>query len=292
MHLKNAVRVFVGALVLPVAAVAQTPRTTSATPAPRVSFAAGYEVHRDRLRYRFENPSNYDTAFLVPHYFEQTYVADNQWLTGSAQYSLFGDRLETEAAFTPEITTSGKDFDTFFNPGGDVIVYGTGGDVRMRSFRFAQWSEARLARLTWRLGYIYRRDRSQFLPTDRIVIHSSPPSETRSPTFGRERTISEVHQIPIDVSGSRAWSPRWTFITAAQLSPLVWSTLTTHLPDKYPGQPIVFAAKALEWGGRLQLVRDGRWPIIIGLSYAKTVSYRATSEIHRSGLQLSVRIAS
>jgi hypothetical protein len=120
---------------------------------PRVTVAAGYEVHRDRLRYRFENPSNIDTPFLVPHSFAQTYVADNQWLVASARYQVFSQGLETEVGFTPEVTTLGSDFDTFHDPNNDVVVSGTAGDVRMRSHRFTQWSEGRLWGMPFRLGY-------------------------------------------------------------------------------------------------------------------------------------------
>ena len=60
-----------------------------------MSLSAGYEAHRDRLHYGFENPSNIDTPFLVPHRFDQIYVADNQWLSVSARYPVFGDYMKT-----------------------------------------------------------------------------------------------------------------------------------------------------------------------------------------------------
>ena len=54
-------------------------------PTAPVAVSVGYEVHRDRIRYRFENPSNFSTPFLVPHEFTQGYVADNQWLVVSTR---------------------------------------------------------------------------------------------------------------------------------------------------------------------------------------------------------------
>ena len=99
-----------------------------------VSVTVGYEISVERLRYRFENPSMFDTLFLVPHAFTQSYRASNQWVVAAVAYRLGGDRFATEAGFTPRRRTRGSDFDTFNNPG-DVIVYGTDGHVQMRSCR-------------------------------------------------------------------------------------------------------------------------------------------------------------
>jgi hypothetical protein len=180
--------------------------------------------------------------------------------------------------------------DTFYDPNDDVVITGTKGDVLMRSLRFAHWSEGRLWGLPWRLGYTYRRDRSQFLPTDRIVTHSNPPSEIRSPTFGHETTFSRVHEVPLEVSLPTRLSPTWALTVAAQMSPLIWARLTTILPDKYPGQDIVFDAKVIGAGGRLEVVRRGRWPIVLLLQYGRTWSYRAASQFSRNALQASVEM--
>lgn len=259
--------------------------------ARQVTVTTGYEIHRDHQRYTFENPSNIDTDFVVPHSFTQTYVANNQWLVVSVGWPLGGDRMETEFAFTPERQTLGWDLDTFYNPNNDVVVSGTAGEVLMKSLRFAHWSEARLWGLPWRMGYSYRRDRAQFLPTDRILTHTSPPSELRSPTFGHETTYSQVHEIPIEVSKPKRLTPAWSMLVAADVSPLVWARLTTILPDKYPGQDIVFDAKVIGAGGRLQLVRDkGRWPIVLAMHYGRTWSYASARQFSRDSLQGSVRI--
>jgi hypothetical protein len=256
-----------------------------------VTITAGYEVHRDRLRYTFENRSNIDTAFLVPHAFTQTYVADNQWFHVSARYPVGGDWMETEFAITPERQTAGWDVDTFYDPNDDVVVSGTRGDVRMRSLRAAHWSEARIWGLPWRMGYTYRRDRSQFLPTDRILTHSNPPSELLSPTFGHETTISQVHEIPIEVSRpTRLWRT-WSVVVGADLSPLVWARLTTILPDKYPGQAIVFDAKVLGAGGRIRIVRQAkRWPVEAAVHYGRTWSYATARQFSRDALQASIGV--
>ena len=107
--------------VHPTPARAQTPAPVP-TPARGLTVSAGVETHRDRLHYGFENPSNIDTAFLVPHRFDQTYVADNRWFVVSARYPLLGEFMQTEFSLTPWRATFASDLDTFFDPNGDVVV--------------------------------------------------------------------------------------------------------------------------------------------------------------------------
>jgi hypothetical protein len=269
---------------------AQTAADDPGAPPRGVEVRAGYEVRRDHFRYTFENPSNIDTEFLVPHSFTQRYVANNQWVFGSARYGIRGDVLETELAITPERHTPGSDLDTFYDPNNDVVVSGTAGEVLLRSWRFAQWSEGQLFGLPWRVGYAYRRDRSQFLPTDRIVRHSNPPSEVRSPTFGHETTISQVHEIPIEVSRPINLTSSWRLVTRAEASPLILARLTTRLPDKYPGQDIVADAKSFGAGGEIQLMRRQGWPIEFTLHYGQTWGYRTARQFRRDVLAASFRV--
>jgi hypothetical protein len=270
--------------------LAQTPSDDPSSPPDGVQVRAGYEVRRDHFRYTFENPSNIDTEFLVPHSFTQRYVANNQWVFASARYSIHDDVMKTEFAMTPERQTPGSDLDTFQDPGNDVVVSGTAGEVMLRSLRAAQWSEGRLFGLPWRVGYVYRRDRAQFLPTDRVVTHSNPRSEVRSPTFGHETTISNVHEIAIQVSRPHNLSSGWRLVPRAEVSPLIVARLTTKLPDKYPGQSIIFAAKSIGIGGEVELVRRQGWPIEIVVGYGQTWGYRAAAQFRRNSVAASLRI--
>ena len=123
------------------------------------------------------------------------------------------------------------------------------------------------------------------------MTHSNPPSEVRSPTDGRETTISQVHEVPIDVSRPTPIGHGWSLIVGADLSPLVYAKLTTILPDKYPGQDIVFDAKAIGAGGRVQLVRQReRWPIVLSVHYGRTWSYSSARQFSRDALQASARL--
>lgn len=270
---------------------AQTPASAADGSGRRLTLTAGYEIHRDRLRYEFENPSNIDTPFLVRHTYAQTYIADNQWLVASARYRLWGEHLETEVGFTPEVTTWGTDFDTFYDPNDDIVVSGTAGDVRLRSQRFAEWSEGRLWGMPFRLGYTYRRDRSDFLPADVVLTHTNPPSEVRRLTLDREQTVSQVHSFPVDLARHLTLPHGWTLVSGATVSPFVLARLTTRLPDKYPGQDLVSDAMVVELEGRVQFVRaEGRWPVFLGMKYGSTVSYTASRQFRRNGAQLSVRV--
>jgi hypothetical protein len=101
----------------------------------------GVEAQRDRFTYHFENPSSADTPFLVPHFFEQTYKADNIWLVGRASYTAAGIRWDSFGGFAPGRDSTGTDFDTFFNPDGTVIVSGTTGGISIGSWRVSQRAE-------------------------------------------------------------------------------------------------------------------------------------------------------
>jgi len=269
---------------------AQTAPADPDTPPDGIQFQVGYEVHRDHFRYTFENPSSIDTAFLVPHSFTQRYVANNQWAFVSARYVLGDYVLQSDFAITPQRQTPGSDLDTFFDPGNDIVVSGTNGEVKLRSLRFAQWSEERWFGLRWRVGYRFRRDRSQFLPTDRIVTHSNPPSEVRTPTFGRETTISQVHELPLEVSAVRRGASAWRLVARAEFTPLIFARLVTKLPDKYPGQNIIFDARSFGASGEIQAVRQQGWPITLELYYGQAWGYRAAAQFRRDVLAAAVRV--
>jgi hypothetical protein len=271
-------------------AAAQKPLSTSSDTSD-VSISAGYEVHRDHVRYEFENPSTFNTPFLVPHKFEQTYIANNQWFVGSARYPLLGGMMQSEFGATPTRNAFASDLDTFFNPDNDVIISGTAGNVSMHALRFAQWSEGRMWGIPLRIGYLYRRDVTEFKATDRIVTHSSPPSSEQTPIATHETTLSRVHEVPIGVWKGAAITPRWSVLAGADVSPVVLARLTTILPEKYPGQEILFQAKAAALAARLEFVHDTtHWPVGLSVRYGRTWSYRASSQFSRDALDAVLTI--
>lgn len=289
------VLVVVSAIGLGQAAGAPAPGESPPPPPSEPTFQveAGLERRRDRITYRFENRSNFNTTELVDHFFQQRYEADNTWLVLRGGYrSSPTRRWVAEVGFTPEVVTYGEDLDTFYNPGNNVIVSGTTGDVDLRSARAAGWLErARRGELVERFGYSYRRDRSHFhTPIRKIVSTSRPASVQESVTFARETTISEVHQVWVGWTKYRALGPRWRLGGDVSAAPATLARLTTILPDKYPGQDIVFWASGFEVAGRVTLARDGRWPIRASVDLGRTFTYQSSARFIRNSLGASIGV--
>ena len=128
-----------------------------------ITAGIGYERQRDRYAYRFETPSSFDTLQLVPHFFEQTYVADNHWLLGHVGYGGRRLRGRTQIGLTPAIITRGDDVDTFLQRGGDVVTSGTTGHVTLRSWRVDQRADLTASSpVRWYAAYSYRHDAARF----------------------------------------------------------------------------------------------------------------------------------
>jgi hypothetical protein len=267
----------------PVLAPAATaPAAAPATPSPSAAWTVGVAYQRDRFDYRFENPSSFNTAEPVPHFYEQTYDADNLWITGRVQFQLGSHPLETEGGFAPATTGVGSDYDTFSNPDGNVIVYGTTAVTDASAWRAAQyvglgdWRGTRL-----RVGYSYRRDRAEFRPSDSTTVQTRPPSSTSVWNTDRETTISEVHEIRFGVDRRFASDPNWDVRLTADASPVSLARLTTELPDKYP-DPIVSIAKGFSIDAALHVSRRiGRWSVGATVDYAQSWSYQDANQYHR-----------
>lgn len=244
-------------------------------------LTVAYERQRDRFTYRFENPSRFDTVELVPHFFEQQYVGDNNWLRVRASYRIRGVRLVTTAAVAPPVTTYGDDFDTFLQPTGDVAVSGTTGNVTLTSWRVEQRVFLpSAARVGLNMGYGYRRDRARFHAGNKLVTHTLPPSEERSIVTTRETTWSEVHEIRLGVERSASGSG-WRLTVAAHAAPTV-ARLTVQLPDKYPGVDLRFPAGAVSGGAGVSVNRAvGAVLVQAGLEYARVWSLRKEAVLRR-----------
>ena len=264
------------AILLPIAAAAQQP-----------SFEVTAGHRRLDTSYRFENDSSFDTSFLVPHFFEQKYEASGWELAAKARYRIAGRELTTRLTFAPEVLAFGSDFDTFFQPSGDVATSGTAGDVKLASLGLEQTMHARPGapfsigvRLAW------QRDRADFLPADRVVTHTQPPSETREWITDRERTVSNVFETGFEAR----WLRRHLHVTT-HASPVILARLLVQLPDKYPGRDIRFDALAWGIGGRAQWTRSiGPATAGVWIAAEKAGRYRKSARYSRGALYAGVSL--
>ncbi len=242
----------------------------------RVRLSVGWEARRDRHTYRFENPSRYDTAFDVPHFYEQAYDADNQWLIAGLRYGNESRRWDTEVGLALWGTGQGRDEDTFFQPGDIVLTYGTTAETAMRSIRFAHHGTfGRPGRMRARVGYAFRRDRARFAPSDTVIRRTNPASEVRFFNDARETTISSVHDVLVGVTANAASSDSRRVALTLDVAPLTAARLTTQLPDKYPGRDIVDVARGFSMAPSLTIeTRLGPVDVLLRANYSKTWSYR------------------
>jgi hypothetical protein len=258
-----------------------------AAPAP-ARWEVGFEYQRDRFDYRFENASNFGTPETVPHVFEQRYGADNAWLSARLFFTLGNRPFETEGGLSTGSTGIGSDYDTFYQPDGDIVRYGTTAVTDIRSWRAAQyvglgwWLGVR-----WRAAYGYRRDHADFRPSFTTILHTTPPSSAAFWNADRETTISEVHEIRLGAERVFAWDSGWCIRAAADAAPTTLARLTTLLPDKYP-EPVVFIAKSLSVNAALSVTRrTGRWHVGAVLAYAQAWSYRQSDAYHRRAISVA-----
>jgi hypothetical protein len=258
---------------------------------PAVEVSAG--VERLTYRYRFDNDSSFDTPFLVPHFFEQRYERTAPQLALRARYRLLAHTMRSALSFTPESDAFGSDFDTFFQPDGDIAKSGTAGGVRLATVRLDHaigvfaGQDVEIAVL-----FGWQRDRADFLPADRVVTHTQPPSESREWITTRETTVSQTFEVGAEGVVRAGLGTRWQIEAAARLYPAVRARLLVLLPDKYPGRDIVFTAAAWSGSGRVSVTRPlafgeaGAW-----VSIEQGGSYRRSAEFDRNAAAAGVLIA-
>lgn len=258
----------------------------------RASIQAGVTIERVVSEYRFENASSFDTAALVPHFFVQHYESTQPWFVARARYSVGRGTGETMAGYAPEHLTFGSDVDTFLQPDGDIVTSGTSGDVRMRSFAIDQRIPAGHVH-GWPLGvqarYTYRH--AEFLPADRVVTHTRPPSEARDFISTREMTTSHEVRIGMSIAAARDVGAGWRLECDGVGWPAVRGRLVTELPDKYPGTDIAFDAAGFGGEGRVAFVRGiGAGTLAFTAHAGITLPYRHAASLRQHMLGAGVTL--
>jgi hypothetical protein len=262
---------------------ATSPRAVaqSADASPQLLF--GIELRRDRFGYHFTNPSSLDASGLVPHFFEQRYVADHLWAEVTLRYFAHV-RWETSIGVTPRRAATGDDYDTFFDPDGSVVVSGTTGGVLIRSFEVSQRAEmGRAGPIRLFASYRISLDRSDFELGHKTVNRNGDLVEAMDVTT-REMTSSQMHEILFTATASRDVGSEWHVSIGGELAPTTIGRLLVQLPDKYPGQDLVFIAKVLAGGARLAVTRGGRWPIELSVEGGHTWHYRSSDWLSRDSI--------
>jgi hypothetical protein len=179
-------------LAVALCAAAPAARAQTAVDPPRVEV--GVDVERLRVLYHFSNPSSFDTATLVPHFFEQRYAIENLWATADARYTA-GIPWRISGGVTVPRDGRADDFDTFFNPGPSIVVSGTTGDARMQAVRlgqFGQIAHAGGARIS--AGYRLRIDRADFGLGHKTVTRGGALVSAED-VDTRERTTAQLHEF-------------------------------------------------------------------------------------------------
>lgn len=252
---------------------------------PAVSVS--YERRHDPYTYRFENPSRFDTAELVPHFFEQRYEGDTNGLRVAARYRLGPVSLDTGVTLSPSTLTFGSDIDTFLQPSGDVVTSGTGGDVTRQTWQIRQRVFLPTGRkLGTHLAYSLTRDRVVFHDHVRTVTHTAPPSVELSLATTRETTWSLVHEFAFGVEPTvvrRGWriAPRAAAGIAA-------GRLTVQLPDKYPGVDLRFDASVVTASAGMAIERRlGPMTVNAGVDTLTTWSLYDHAQLRRRSVTLS-----
>ena len=272
-------RALLGVLVIALAATTTYAQVT-----------VGTELTRERTTYHFDAPSSYDTSELVPHFFEQHYVLDNVWVELTAAYRAGAD-WKTSVGATPVRQAPATDFDTFYNPGGIVWVAGTTGDARVHSLRLEQEIELGRAR-GWRLsaGYRMQMDRADFLEGDRTDTRNGV-LVSRQVVTTREYTNAQSHLMFVRASHTLSISPQWQVRLSGDASPAALHRLAIQLPDKYPGQTLVYSTANLGTTGRVDLARThSNWPIAVHARVGRTWRYSAKQTVSRDLVGLGVSV--
>lgn len=248
------------------------------------------EPRVESLAYRFENPSRYDTTELVPHSFKQTYDTDNLWLGARAGHPFFKRRGRFEAAVTPAATRRADDFDTFHQPDSNTIVSGTTGNATLRGWRVSEqvFLGGRNG-VAFGLGYSYRRDRARFHDGDGITTTRIPPFVAHRLVTTRENTASQLHAVSWIAETSRRLGRNGSLEVSVDIAPLARARLTVVLPDKYPGQQLVFDARVASASLAARYVRNiGSWSVGAGVKGGRTFSWQRSARMDLRGLSIDV----
>jgi len=100
----------------------------------------------------------------------------------------------------------------------------------------------------------------------------------------REFTSSQVHTIAAVLGADRRVGSEWRLSVDGDVSPSTVGRLLVQLPNKYPGQDLVFLAKVASARATVAMTRPGRWPIRVAVDAGRTWSYHSEDALARTSL--------
>lgn len=271
------------AAALALTLLAQTAPAPSAAARPDgPALTAGLTWDVSTFAFRFDNPSSFNTAELVPHYFEQRYRRPHPAISVEARYRVTGGTASTSLRVGARRVIRGSDIDTFLQPDGDVATSGTDGPVSLRAVAVGQTMPVgRLGRWLLSGTAAYTRDAADFQPDFRVVTHSAPPSVTRQFITDQEFTTSQSLRLGV-AAAREAAAGAWRHTLSVRVDPIVAARLLVQLPQKYPGVDLRFAALGSGAGAAWTLARraGGLWWGLradgdVTWRYRRTAAYRS-----------------
>jgi hypothetical protein len=191
-----------------------------------------------------------------------------------------GVTLGTSGGVTPSRSSTGTDYDTFFDPDGSVVVSGTTGPIDIHSWRIGQRAEIiRAGGVAIDTGYRLRVDISDFGVGHKTIVKNGvviAATDVTSP----EHTSSQMHEVFFGVRLDGL---------SLQISPVTVGRLLIQLPEKYPGVDLVYISTGAA-GAASYTVTRARISASVHAFY--TWSYSASASLKRSiiGGQLRVRL--
>ena len=141
---------------------------------------------------------------------------------------------------------------------------------------------------------VYRLDVTSFvsnqLAGDKTVARNGV-LVSRTVVTTREYTNAQLHELFVSGSHVRDLSSGWRLRLSGDVAPAAVSRLAIQLPDKYPGQTLVYRTTNLIANGELEVGRRiGNWPTSLFLLADPAWNYRSSQSVQRGAIALCVAV--
>ena len=209
------------------------------------------------------------------------------WIGGRITYPLFGLTAETRGSVTPSVTRRADDFDTFFQPDGNVVRSGTTGNASIRSWQLLERIVAGQVRgVEVGLSLGYRRDTARYHEGIGILTTTSPPAEVRRLVTTREFVTSQLFE-----TGVFGASAAGAFSGSVDLIAVGVGRLAIQLPDKYPGVTIVAVGRySAAMAEAAYSLRIGPAVALVGVRAGASVPWHQSSAVRLRRLSLFLTV--